>query len=176
MKFILVAAMAKNRVIGKDNWFPWDLPHEMEDMRGFIRGKTLVMWRKTCESIGRILPKRRNIVLTRHPEWVHLADFPVRQDESGNWIIDGGEKGIVEIYTSLEDVHSAISHEEEIIIFGGSEIYKLFLDDPRSEIRLSEIHGDYEGDTYFPEFENLYEEVSREPKEGYDVVWHKRKL
>lgn len=43
MKFILVAAMAKNRVIGKDNWFPWDLPHEMEDMRGFIRGKTLVM-------------------------------------------------------------------------------------------------------------------------------------
>lgn len=61
-------------------------------------------------------------------------------------------------------------------MLGGSEVYKLFLDNPFSEIRLSEIHGDYEGDTYFPAFEELYEEFSREPKEGYDVVWYKRKL
>lgn len=147
----------------------------MEDMRDFIRGKPLIMWRKTCESIGRILPKRRNIVLTRNPEQVHLADYSVSKDEIGKWIIDGWEKWVVEIYTTLEEIEQAIAQEEKVIIFGGAEIYKLYLDDPRSEIRMSEIHGDYEGDTYFPAFEELYEEVSREPKEGYDLVWYKRK-
>jgi hypothetical protein len=60
------------------------------------------------------------------------------------------------------------------LILWGSEIYFLFLEDPRSEIRLSEIHGDYEGDAYFPEFENLYTETSRENKGEYDLVWYSR--
>jgi dihydrofolate reductase len=61
------------------------------------------------------------------------------------------------------------------LILGGAEIYKQFLKNPDTEIRISEIHGDYEGDTYFPAFEEFYEEFSREPKEGYDVVWYKQK-
>lgn|GEM_PF-1307999 len=60
-------------------------------------------------------------------------------------------------------------------MLGGSEIYKQFLENPDAEIRVSEIHGNYEGNTYFPEFLDQYEEFSREPKEGYDVVWYKQK-
>lgn len=175
MKFILVAAMAKNRVIGKNNGLPWALPQEMADFRAFTQGKTILMGRKTYEWLGRILPKRRNIMLTREPSAVKIGELPTVQTENG-WKVDGGEKWIIEIYTSIEEIQKNLNEDEDLLVLGGSEIYKLFLDNPLSEIRLSEIHGDYEGDTYFPAFEELYEEVSREPKEGYDLVWYKRKL
>lgn len=175
MKFILVAAMAKNRVIGKNNGLPWDLPQEMADFRAFTQGKTILMGRKTYEWLGRILPKRRNIMLTRDPSAVKIGDFPTVEIDN-TWKVDGGEKGEIEIYTSIEEVQKHLKEDEDLLVLGGSEVYKLFLDNPLSEIRLSEIHGDYEGDTYFPAFEELYEEFSRESKEGYDVVWYKRKL
>ena len=175
MKFILVAAMAKNRVIGKNNGLPWDLPQEMADFRAFTQGKTILMGRKTYEGLGRILPKRRNIMLTRDPSVVKMSDFPTVQTENG-WRVDGGEKGEIEIYTSVEEVQKNLKEDEDLLVLGGSEVYKLFLENPLSEIRLSEIQGDYEGDTYFPAFEELYEEFSRESKEGYDLVWYKRKL
>ncbi|MBP7806235.1 dihydrofolate reductase [Candidatus Gracilibacteria bacterium] len=175
MKFILVAAMAKNRVIGKNNGLPWDLPQEMADFRAFTQGKTILMGRKTYEGLGRILPKRRNIMLTREPSAVKIGEFPTVQTENG-WKVDGGEKGEIEIYTSVEEVQKNLKEDEDLLVLGGSEVYKLFLENPLSEIRLSEIHGDYEGDTYFPAFEELYEEFSRKSKEGYDLVWYKRKL
>ncbi len=175
MKFILVAAMAKNRVIGKNNGLPWDLPQEMADFRAFTQGKTILMWRKTYKWLGRILPKRRNIMLTRDPSAVKIWDFPTVETENG-WRVVGGEKGEIEIYTSIEEAQNHLEDDEDLLVLGGSEVYKLFLDHPLSEIRLSEIHGDYEGDTYFPAFEELYEECSREAKESYDLVWYKRKL
>lgn len=175
MKFILVAAMAKNRVIGKNNGLPWDLPEEMADFRAFTQGKTILMGRKTYEWLGRILPKRRNIMLTRDPSAVKIGEFPTIEKD-GKWVVDGGEKGEIEIYTSVEEVQKNLKEDEDLLVLGGSEVYKLFLENPLSEIRLSEIHGEYEGDTYFPDFEELYTEVSRKPKEGYDLVWYKRKL
>jgi len=114
-------------------------------------------------------------MLTREPSAVKIAEFPTVQTENG-WRVDGGEKWIIEIYTSIEEIQKNLKKDEDLLVLGGSEIYKLFLSNPLSEIRLSEIHGDYEGDTYFPAFEELYEEVSIEPKVGYDVVWYKRKL
>lgn len=167
--------MAKNRVIGKNNGLPWDLPEEMADFRAFTQGKTILMGRKTYEWLGRILPKRRNIMLTRNPSAVKIGEFPTIERD-GKWVVDGGEKGEIEIYTSIEEVQKNLKEDEDLLVLGGSEIYRLFLENPLSEIRLSEIHGEYEGDTYFPDFEELYTEVSREPKEGYDLVWYKRKL
>lgn len=114
-------------------------------------------------------------MLTREPSVVKIGEFPTVQTENG-WKVDGGEKGEIEIYSSVEEVQKNLKENEDLLVLGGSEIYKLFLENPLSEIRLSEIHGDYEGDTYFPAFEELYEEFSREPKEGYDLVWYKRKL
>lgn len=166
--------MAKNRVIGKNNGLPWDIPEELADFRAFTSGKTILMWRKTYEGLGRILPKRRNIMLTREPSAVRIGEFPTVQTENG-WKVDGGEKGEIEIYTSVEELQKHLWEDEDLLILGGSEVYKLFLENPLSEIRLSEIHGEYDGDTYFPAFEELYIETSREPREGYDLVWYRRK-
>ena len=165
--------MTKNHVIGKNNQLPWDIAEEMADFRSFTLGKTIVMGRKTYEWLGRILPKRRNIMLTRHPASVKIGDFATVQ-KNGKWYVDGGEKWIIEIYTSKEELESNIETTEDVLILGGAEIYSLFLDDSQSEIRLSEIHGNYEGDTFFPAFETLYTEVSRENKWEYDLVWYKR--
>jgi dihydrofolate reductase len=175
MKFILVAAMAKNRVIGKNHGLPWDLPEEMADFRAFTQGKTILMGRKTYEWLGRILPKRRNIMLTRDPAAVKIGEFPTEMVNSKQWVVNGGDKGQIEIYTSVEEIQKHLAEDEDLLVLWGSEIYKLFLDNPLSEIRLSEIHGEYDGDTYFPAFEESYTEVSREPKEGYDLVWYKKK-
>jgi len=164
MKYILVAAMTRNRVIGKNNQLPWDIAEEMADFRAFTQGKTILMGRKTYEGLGRILPKRRNIMLTREPAVVKIGDFPTEQIEDKKWRVNGGEKGEIEIYTSIEELQNHLTPDEDLFVLGGSEIYKLFLTNPLSEIRLSEIHGEYEGDTYFPEFRDLYEEVSRENK------------
>lgn len=68
-----------------------------------------------------------------------------------------------------------LSSGEDLLVLGGTEIYKLFLEHPLAELRISEIHETYEGDTFFPEFKHLYEEVSREDKDKYDLVWYKRK-
>ncbi len=174
MKYILVAAMTKSRVIGKNNQLPWNIASEMTDFRAFTLWKTIVMGRKTYEWLGRILPKRRNIMLTRNPSSVKIWDFPTIC-ENGIWRVDGGEKWHIEIYTSREAIEATVSPDEDILILWWSEIYRLFLDDPRSEIRLSEIREKYEGDTYFPEFLTLYREVSREDKGEYDLVWYKRK-
>jgi len=174
MKYILVAAMTKNRVIGKNNQLPWDIPEEMADFRAFTQWKTIVMGRKTYEGLGRILPKRRNIMLTRDPSMVKIGTF-LSIFENGKWRVDGWEKGEIEIYTSLEEIENNLAPDEDLLVLGGSEIYKLFLNNPRSEIRLSEIHKEYEGDTYFPEFHTLYQEISRENKWKYDLVWYIRK-
>jgi dihydrofolate reductase len=91
MTYILVAAMTKNRVIGQNNQLPWDITEEMADFRAFTQGKTIVMGRKTYQGLGRILPKRRNIMLTRNPASVKIGDFPTVQ-KNEKWYVDGGEK------------------------------------------------------------------------------------
>lgn len=172
---ILVAAMTKKRVIGNNNQLPWDISEEMADFRAFTQGKIIIMGRKTYEGLGKILPKRRNIMLTRNPKSVKIWDLPTIC-ENGIWRVDGGEKWQIEIYTSKEDIDSALPKNTEVLILGWAEIYKLFLDDTHSQIRLSEIHDEYGGDTYFPEFHKLYTEVSRENKGKYSLVWYKRNI
>lgn len=115
MHYILVAAMTKNRVIGKNNQLPWNIAEEMADFRAFTQGKTIVMGRKTYKGLGRILPKRRNIMLTRHPASVKIGDFPT-VEKNGKWHVDGGEKGQIEIYTSKEELESNIGTEDDVLI------------------------------------------------------------
>ena len=165
--------MAKNRVIGKNNGLPWDLPEEMADFRAFTQGKTILMGRKTYEGLGRILPKRRNIMLTRDASAVKIGEFQTIEKD-GKWLVDGGEKGEIEIYTSVDEVQKHLGEDEDLLVLGGSEIYQLFLDNPLSEIRLSEIHGEYEGDTYFPPFQDQFKEIQRENYEEYDFIIYKK--
>ena len=126
----LVAAMGRNRVIGKDNALPWKLPADMNRFREVTMGKPVIMGRKTFESIGRALPNRTNIIITRD------ADF--RADECI-------------IVHSPEEALAAAKNAQEVMVIGGSSIFEQFL--PMAHrMYLTMIDEDFEGQTLFPAF------------------------
>ncbi|MCK8043868.1 type 3 dihydrofolate reductase [Shewanella sp. 1CM18E] len=141
MKIAMIAAMANNRVIGKDNQMPWHLPEDLRHFKAMTLGKPVVMGRKTYESIGRPLPGRHNIVISRQPE---LA-------------IEG-----VTTVTSFAEAKQAAGECEELVIMGGGQLYAMLL--PQADILyLTEIALDVEGDTFFPEWnDGSWQEVSRD--------------
>ncbi|MSS71639.1 MAG: dihydrofolate reductase [Candidatus Latescibacteria bacterium] len=140
MDVILIAAMTRDRVIGKDNRMPWHIPEEFKHFRRLTTGHTLVMGRKTFESVGR-LPKRNTIVVSR--------SLPVET------------KGVDVCRTLDEAIEKARSYGKDILIAGGAEIYRQAL--PLADkLDLSYVKKDYDGDTYFPEFDEREWEVVRE--------------
>lgn len=158
----IIAACSKNLVIGNDNKLIWNVPGDLKRFKEFTTGNIVVMGRKTYESIGKPLPNRRNILLTR--------------DESLK--IEG-----IEIFNDLEKltkyIQSIQGKEQDIFIIGGGEIYKEFL--PISDkIELTLIDKEFEGDTYFPEIGNEWEEINRESKScdqfDYHYITYKKKI
>ena len=130
-----VVAMASNRVIGRDGDLPWRLPEDLKWFKKLTLGKPIVMGRKTMESLGRPLPKRRNIVISRS--------------------LDEAPEGF-ELVKSCEDAVSHLSDCELICIIGGAEIYREML--PKcSEVYLTYVYEPHEGDTTLVEFENDFE-------------------
>ena len=127
-----IVAMAKNRVIGKENSIPWHYPDDFKWFKKNTLGATLVMGRKTYESIGRPLPKRTTIVLSRHAE---AADFPAG----------------VHLVRSLDEVEG-LNTPGPIWLAGGSQVYTLGMD-RCSELLLTVIQDEIPGDAYFPEVE-----------------------
>jgi dihydrofolate reductase len=134
----IIAAMDRNRVIGKDNQLPWRLPNDLSFVQEITMGHAIVLGRKNYESIGKALPGRRNIIMTRD------KDFKAEG---------------CEISHSIEDVMLLCRYEEEVYIFGGAEIYYAFL--PYVDrMYLTHIDHDFEGDTFFPIYnETLWREV-----------------
>ena len=123
--------MTADRVIGRDGSLPWHLPEDMAFFKRTTSSHPVVMGRKTYESIGRPLPKRRNIVLTRETAWSAPG---------------------VEVIHRPEDLSSLPDLEGRVFIIGGSEIYAAFL--PMiDEILVSHVFAAQDGDTHFPEFE-----------------------
>ncbi len=123
--------MTADRVIGRDGSLPWHLPEDMAFFKRTTSSHPVVMGRKTYESIGRPLPKRRNIVLTRETAWSAPG---------------------VEVIHRPEDLSSLPDLEGRVFIIGGSEIYAAFL--PMiDEILVSHVFAAHDGDTHFPEFE-----------------------
>jgi len=142
MTISLIAAMSRNHVIGKNNSLPWNLPADMKRFRELTLNKPVVMGRKTFESIGRPLPKRQNLILTK--------DRNFRAE------------GCIAVHSVKEAIEAA---EKEIMIIGGSQIYELFL--PFADkMYLTIIEKDFEGDAYFPEFDSReWKETSRTSQE-----------
>lgn len=161
-EIVLIAAVAeKNRVIGKDRDLPWHIPEDLKHFKRLTTGHPLLMGRRTFESIvhqfGGPLPDRRMVVLTRTGE---LPDYPE-----------------VETYASIDAAMEALSDEEVVFIGGGEAIYEQFL--PKADrLELTLVEGDYEGDTYFPEYEHLigdtFERVREDPRDGYRFVTYER--
>jgi dihydrofolate reductase len=127
----LIVAMAQNGVIGRDNSLPWRLPEDLRRFRAFTLGKPVLMGRKTFESIGRPLPGRTNLVLTRARSWF--------------------APGVIVVH-SVEEALAQAGSSEELVAIGGAEIYRLVLPFAR-RIYLTHVQADVPGDITFPEFD-----------------------
>lgn len=147
MQLALIVAQARNRVIGRNNKLPWHLPEDLQYFRAVTMGKVIVMGRKTFESIGRPLPGRTNLVLTR--------DHGYRREG-------------IEVAHSLDEALakaeaiSLINGSDEVMVIGGDELFAEAL--PRAErLYLTQVHQDVCGDAYFPELDwSQWHEVARE--------------
>ena len=143
MDITLIVAMAENRVIGANNAMPWHLPDDLRRFRALTMGHPILMGRKTHEAIGRPLPGRRNLVMTRDGQ----------QDFSG-----------CEIVHSITAALALCQGSGSLFVIGGAELYRLFL--PMAHrIELTIIHRVFDGDTYFPELpKETWRETSREDR------------
>jgi dihydrofolate reductase len=150
-----IVAMTRNRIIGKDNKIPWRLPGEQKWFREITMGNSVLMGRKTFESIGRPLPGRRNLIVTR----------------------SGSVEG-VEIIRDLEKFDPAPyeAGEKELFVIGGAEIYRALL--PKCDsVYVTVVKEEFDGDMYFPAFESMFElsELIRETP-AYNVLYYRRRI
>ena len=136
----IIVAIAENHAIGKNNQLLWHMPNDLKHFKDITSGRTIIMGRKTFDSVGKPLPRRRNIVVTR-------------QDIT----IPG-----CEVVKSIEDGLALCKDEDEVFIGGGAEIYKLAMH-LTDRIYLTIIHKSFDADTFFPEIDKTeWKEVKRE--------------
>lgn len=149
MQLNLIAAVARNGAIGKDNALLWRQPEDLKFFKRTTLGCPVIMGRKTFESIGRPLPGRRNIVVTRNAAWQH----------------DG-----VEVASSLDAAITLAQDEAQVFVIGGGELYTQAL--PQADqLILTEVDADFDGDTFFPKWDRqAFDEISRETHQS-DAGW-----
>ena len=141
----IIAALARNRVIGRENRMPWHLPEDLKRFKQLTLGQAVIMGRRTFESIidtvGKPLPGRDNIVVTRSQVWTRPG---------------------CRVANSLEAAVTAAQSSSEAFVIGGAEIYALAM--PLAQrLYLTEIEREFDGDTFFPEFDRSdWREISRE--------------
>ena len=144
MKISLIAAFAEERVIGKDGKIPWTLKEDLKHFRNKTEGFSVVMGRKTYESIGVPLPNRLNIVMTRNPKKL---------------------EGVKEVTNKEKALEIASSYSNEVFIIGGEKIYEEFLP-LATKMYLTKIDIKTKGDAFFPKWNvNDWEELSRQDKQ-----------
>jgi len=160
LKISLIAAFAEEGVIGKDGKIPWTLKEDLKHFRKKTEGCSVVMGRKTYESIGRPLPNRLNIVMTNNPKML---------------------KGVKEVSNRKEALEIASTYSNEVFIIGGEKIYEEFLP-MATNMYLTKIDIKTKGDAFFPKWNvNDWEELSRQDKEDqnqnikYCFLEYKRK-
>lgn len=151
----LVAAYAADRVIGDHGRIPWHLPDDFAHFKATTMGGVLVMGRATYDSIGRPLPGRTTVVLTRDPDW--SAD------------------GVLVAHSLSEALQLAAEQPGEVYIVGGTQVYAQALPLATHQI-LTEVDLAPEGDAHYPEFDPAeWVETRREPRDGFTWVWWERR-
>ena len=146
-KISIIVAMSKNRVIGVKNSLPWHISEDLKRFKRLTTGYPIIMGRKTFESIGKPLPERRNIVISRNQN-LKLQD--------------------VEVVKSIEDALKICSSENLIYIIGGEQIYNLAMP-YANNIHLTEVNKEVEGDAFFPEFDKKeWKEIARENSKDFN--------
>ena len=145
----LIAAVGRNRVIGADNEMPWHLPEDFAFFKRTTMGHPMVMGRKTFDSIGRVLPGRRTIVVTRQNDWSHPG---------------------VETAHSLSDALGLAGPADEVFVCGGGQVYVEAMPFAH-RLLITEVDQSPEGDVLFPEIDiSEWREVSRQPRDGFSWV------
>ena len=158
---IIAAVGAESRVIGNGQDLPWHISEDLKHFKSLTSGWPCLMGKRTFDSVlhqlGKPLPGRRNLVLTRSKTW---PEWPS-----------------VEVYASVDDALAAASDVERLFITGGATLYEAFLA-KADRLELTEVYGDHEGDVFFPEYRDLigstYEETHRDKRDGYDFVTYSR--
>lgn len=160
LKVTLIVAASTNNAIGKDNKMLWHLPEDFKYFKRNTIEHSIIMGRKTFDSIGRALPERRNIVLSRDQDW--------SADE-------------VDVANSLDEVFSYCRDEREVFIIGGANLYKQTMP-LANKILLTRVHAEIPGDAFFPELSTTewklvsQESHSKDDKHAYDYsfeVWER---
>jgi dihydrofolate reductase len=150
-RIVMVAAVAANGVIGAHGDIPWRIPEDFAHFKRITLGHTLVMGRATYDSIGRPLPGRTTIVLTRDPSWT--AD------------------GVLVAHDLDAALALAADLPGDVVIAGGSHVYAEAMTRADEQV-LTEVHQAPEGDTFYPAFDRAdWVETGREARDGFDWVW-----
>lgn len=158
----IVVAKAKNNIIGRENKLVWKLPADLQHFKELTTGHTIIMGRKTFESLGRVLPNRKHIVFSQNP------DFKVNDEN-------------VQVVHSMLEIQQYIEDEKENFVIGGAMIYNLLM--PHiTKMYVTEIEEEFEGDAFFPRINTeIWQETSREkgPKDeknnlDYDYVTYEK--
>lgn len=141
MKLSLIAAVSSNNVIGLNNQLPWDLPEDLNNFKKLTVGKPILMGRKTFDSLGRVLPGRVNIVITRN--------------------INYKPKGC-RVFLDIDEALQEFSHSNEIMVIGGASFYEQLI--PQAQmLYMTVIDKYFEGDTFFPLYDvSEWNECSRQ--------------
>ena len=135
----LLVAHDLNRVIGVDNKMPWHIPEELGYFKKVTMGKAIVMGRKTFESIGKVLPGRLNIIITRNEEY--------------------SPEGAEVVHSLKEAIELGEKYSEEVVIIGGAEIFNLSME-IADKLYITVIQNEYDGDTYFPNYGEGWKVIS----------------
>ncbi len=146
MQATIIAAMGNNRVLGYNNTMPWHLPADLKHFKETTSDHTVIMGRRTFESIGKALPNRRNIVLSRQRDYT--ADN-------------------IEVLDSFSTAIQLFKDNERIMIIGGATIYEQALSHCDTMI-LTHIHADFKGDTFFPKWKEAEWKLISEEKHYAD--------
>lgn len=155
----MIVAIAQNRAIGKDNKMLWHLPEDFKYFKKTTMGCPIIMGRKTFESIGKPLPGRKSVIITRNKDYSY--------------------EGCV-VVNSLEEALKSVSDSKEVFIIGGGSIYQQALR-LVGKIHITNVYHEFDADTFFPELPIDFKEVSREKhysdekhKYDYDFVVYER--
>ena len=148
MRKALIVAMSRNRVIGRNNALPWYLPGDLRYFKQVTMGKPILMGRKTWESIGRPLPGRMNVVISRDHQWQAPAGTVCEHS-----LADGFKRATAQ---------AELEGGDEVMVIGGGEIYAAALPDI-DRMYVTRVHAEIEGDAFFPEVNwEQWEEIGRE--------------
>ncbi|PIW69345.1 MAG: diacylglycerol kinase [Ignavibacteriales bacterium CG12_big_fil_rev_8_21_14_0_65_30_8] len=156
---MIISAVAKNNVIGKSNGeLPWHISEEFKHFKETTLGSPIIMGRKSFDALGKPLPKRENIIISKNKE----LSYPFADIKIFNNLIDAFR-------------HCKNKNYEKVFVIGGGQIYSQAID-LVDEMIISKLNFDAEGEVYFPKYdENNWEIVKRDKKEQFEIFWYKRK-